>query len=158
MHVLYRRPAAARGIEGVDGESTPIHDAAMIVICLPNPPSALTPGPVGLMSRLFADYGKCAASVKIRWTKPEHSGEQLAVAPSRHDRCHGCAHRRGTCDCRVRRIKGQAHHRRLPRCGSEEDIDEIVCRFISKGGKKKAIIIDALSPDRLVGTSYFGMT
>jgi hypothetical protein len=53
MHVLYRRPAAARGIEGVDGESTPIHDAAMIVICLPNPPSALTPGPVGLMSRLL---------------------------------------------------------------------------------------------------------
>jgi hypothetical protein len=35
MHVLYRRPAAARGIEGVDGESTPIHDAAMIVICYP---------------------------------------------------------------------------------------------------------------------------
>jgi hypothetical protein len=36
-----------------------------------------------------ADYAKCATSVKIRWTKPERSGERLAVAPSRHDRCHG---------------------------------------------------------------------
>jgi hypothetical protein len=37
--------------------------------------------------------------------------------------------------------------------GSEEGIDKIVCRFISKGGKSKAIIIDAVSPDRLVRRS-----
>src|ERR1700751_4688176 len=81
-----------------------------------------------------ADYAKCTTSVKFRWTKPERSGG-LAVAPSRHDRCHGCAQWRGACDRRVRRIKGQAQHRRLPHRGSEEDIDETVCRFISKGGK-----------------------
>jgi hypothetical protein len=153
MHVLYRRPAAVRGIEGVDGESTPIHDVAMIVICLPNPPSALTPWSRWVNEQAVADYGKCATSVKIRWTKPERSGERLAVAPSRDDRCHGCAQKRGACDRRVRRIKGQAHHRRLPRCASEEDIDEIVCRFISKGKKNKAIFIDAVSPDRLVRRS-----
>jgi hypothetical protein len=92
MHVLYRRPAAARGIEGVDGESTPIHEAAMIVIC-----STIIAHTWSrwVNERAVADYGKCATSVKIRWTKPERSGERLAVAPSRHDRCHGCAQRRG---------------------------------------------------------------
>ena len=86
MHVLYRRPAAARGIEGVDGESTPIHEAAMIVIC-----STIIAHTWSrwVNERAVADYGKCATSVKIRWTKPERSGERLAVAPSRHDRCHG---------------------------------------------------------------------
>jgi len=48
-----------------------------------------------LNEQAVADYAKCATSVKIRWTKPERSGERLAVAPSRHDRCHGCAQRRG---------------------------------------------------------------
>ena len=104
-----------------------------------------------LNEQAVADYAKCATSVKIRWTKPERSGERLAVAPSRHDRCHGCAQRRGPCDRRVQRIKGQAHHRRLPGRGSEEDIDEIVCRFISKGGKSE--IVDAASPDRRVRLS-----
>jgi len=92
MHVIYRKPAAARGIEGVDGESTPIHEAAMIVIC-----STIIAHTWSrwVNERAVADYGKCATSVKIRWTKPERSGERLAVAPSRHDRCHGCAQRRG---------------------------------------------------------------
>ena len=72
MHVLYRRPAAARGIEGVDGESTPIHEAAMIVIC-----STIIAHTWSrwVNERAVADYGKCATSVKIRWTKPERSGD-----------------------------------------------------------------------------------
>ena len=37
------------------------------------------------------------------------------------------------------------------RARSEEDIDEIVCRFISKGGKSETV--DAVSPDRRVRLS-----
>lgn len=72
MHVIYRKPAAARGIEGVDGESTPIHEAAMIVIC-----STIIAHTWSrwVNERAVADYGKCATSVKIRWTKPERSGD-----------------------------------------------------------------------------------